>query len=101
MTLEDVAGCVEDAKTSADRVPLELAEAEHTRTTLALSQQREQTLSARPDTESKITDSKRALKKRELHLSALHSRQRSTDAALSSATAQNQTFLKGLKLVVM
>lgn len=82
VTLEDVAECVKDAKISADRAA-RLAGEEHKRTISALRRQREEVLSASPDTE------------RELHLAALYSHQYSTEPALSVATTQHQAFLVG------
>lgn len=93
---EDVARCVEDAKTTVDRAALELAEAEHKRATSALTHQREELLSATSDMEREKADLQNTLKERELRLITLQGHQRSTDAALSSANDKHTTFIKGL-----
>lgn len=98
MTLKDVPDYLKDAKTIVDQVAIEPTEAEHARTTSAISQQREDILSACSDTEREIATLSRMLKKRELHLAAFYSRQPSTNAALSSVTAQHQTILKSSKI---
>lgn len=95
VTLDNVIGCDNNAKTSADRSALELAKVEHERVASSLTRQREGILPDCLDREQEIAALKTTLKERELYLAVLHDRQRFKDEGISLAIYKRKSFLKG------
>lgn len=97
VSLDDAAGCVVQAKTSAYQVARTNAEEVHRRITTVLRRQQDEIAAAIPEAERGLADLQRAVHECELRLASLRQRAQDTDEAISSADTLPDTFLRDLR----
>lgn len=97
VSLDDVTGCVVQAKTSAYQVARTNAEEVHRRITTVLRRQQDEIAAAIPEAERGLADLQRAVHECELRLASLRQRAQDTDEAISSADTLPDTFLRDLR----